>query len=102
MISIKHYKEKFKFYRGQRKYKLSLWGVSPHFDWRVTRWIVAISFLGMCLFGYITYLQIDKRINADLEAAFYKKTKVNLQDMQKLIKSFDEQRAQFDAVLKSK
>lgn len=102
MISIKHYKEKILFYWGHRKYKLSLWGVSPHFDWRITRWITVLLFLGMCLFGYVTYVQINTRINADPEAAFYKKPRVNLKDMQKLVKSFEEQRTQFDAVLKSK
>ena len=99
MISISHYKQKFQFYWGQKKYKLSLWGVSPHFDWKITRWVMLGLFVAMCLFGYVTYLQIDTRINADPEAAFYKKTRVNLQDMQKLQATFEAQRADFNAVI---
>lgn len=99
MISISHYKQKFQFYWGQKKYKLSLWGVSPHFDWKITRWVILVLFIVMCLFGYVTYLQIDARINADPEAAFYKKTRVNLQDMQKLQATFEAQRADFNAVI---
>jgi hypothetical protein len=99
MLSITHYKQKFQFYWGQKKYKLSLWGVSPHFDWKITRWVILILFVAMCVFGYVTYLQIDTRINADPEAAFYKKTRVNLQDMQKLQATFETQRTDFNAVI---
>ncbi len=99
MLSISHYKQKFQFYWGQKKYKLSLWGVSPHFDWNITRWVILVLFIVMCVFGYITYVQIDTRINADPEAAFYKKPRVNLPEMQKLQAKFETDRANFNAVL---
>ena len=89
MSKIKLYKEKFHFYWGQRKYKLSLWGVSPHFDWIITLVVTAILLVGSCIFGFVTYKMVDATIHAKLEPETYKNQRVNVGEMKKLIESFD-------------
>jgi len=100
MISLKKYKEKFGFYWGQKKYKLSLWGVSPHFDWNITRLIIGFLFVCVCAWGYMAYTRIDTLIHADPAPTFSKKTRINIPEMQKFTETLTAREAEFNAILR--
>ncbi len=100
MIRISTYKEKFNFYWGQRKYKLSLWGVSPHFDWIIALVVTVILFVAACFFGFGTYKMIDDMLHTEVAPESYRKSHINLGEIQKMIDSFERDAAEINSMTK--
>lgn len=100
MLHISTYKEKFDFYWGQRKYKLSLWGVSPHFDWIMALIVTVILFIAACVFGFGTYRTIDAMLHTEVVPESYKKSRINLGEIQKVVDAFERDAAEINSITK--
>lgn len=95
MKKINEYKEKFYFYWRQRKYKLSIFGVNPNFDWLVFLLIAIIMLTGSGFWGFWNYKKINQELNKEIILEDKEKDQVDLESISVFISDFGNRSLKF-------
>lgn len=66
MSKMDKQKRKILSYFGTKKYKLSFWGFTPHFDWYMLIFYFFIGIILIFTFGYIKNYESMKSINKEI------------------------------------
>lgn len=99
MSKAQKIKEQIQFKWKQRKYQLSVFGMTPDFDWGFILVLSAVLIFASSIFNYSTYKNVVAAINEEPVAPIAVREPVTIDEIEKLVSEMKDKKVRFDALV---
>jgi|GEM_PF-1792164 len=96
MFSFKKQKNIWNEIVREKKYRLSAFGLSPSFDWKVLLFLAFIGLVSMSAFSYSIYTNIVEISSYQIDTS-KRETEIDLEKVNSVISEFDSRKEKFDS-----
>lgn len=99
MISFKKQQDTWNRFLRERKYRLSLFGLTPHFDWKLILLLSLLTLIAISVAGIGTYRRVVSLSESDIDLEPVTHTFVNPNEVNKFISEFEKKDKRFNTLL---
>lgn len=99
MDHLRQVKENMMFYWKQRKYQLSVFGVSPKFDWHILILFLSISLIWIAYFGYVNNRSVANYLLQQTKTEDTGQEQQSLNEIKKVLAEYEMNMVDFEILL---